>query len=80
MGLRRWIFDRVVKGEVDRMSNDHKATILGAMLAALQAGNIDYPKLVSLDLTEVGKALAALVTAVLGYYINRKDARKKEPV
>jgi len=53
------------------MNNDRKTTLFGAILAALQACFIDYTKLLAFDLTEVGKALAAIITAVLGYYINK---------
>ena len=55
------------------MTNDGKATVIGAVLAALQATQIDYHKLITGDINELAKALSAGTVAVLGFYINKKE-------
>lgn len=71
--LKRKLINRSVNRTMANMTNDRKSTIVGAILGALQLANVDYVKLTEGDLTEAGKSIAAVLTAILGYYINRKD-------
>jgi len=66
------------KALVGKISNDNKATILGVALAGLMASRLDWGLLMKGDSSQMGVAVGAVVTAVLGYYTNKKDA-KGEP-
>ena len=76
MSLQNWFINQKLKGAYSKMSNDKKATFLGVILAGLQAGAIDYGKLVELNPAEAGKLAGVIVTAVLAWYINRPDKEK----
>ena len=73
MGLQNWYIKRKLKGAYSKMSNDKKATLFGFILAGLQAAAINYGKLVELDPVEAGKLAGVVVTAVLGWLINRPE-------
>ena len=81
MGLKRWLTNRAVHKALEkryklmnevRPTNDKKTTVLGVILATLIATKIDYTLLAAGDLSQIGMAVGALVTAVLGFYINRQ--------
>lgn len=55
------------------MSRDRLTTLLGAVLAALAATNIDYVGLLSGDWKQVSTAIAVVVVAVFGYFTNKPD-------
>ena len=61
------------------MNTDKLTTILGIILGALQAGNIDFAKLATGNKDEAGKAVAALVTVALGYFTNKHPAPPADP-
>ena len=61
------------------MNNDRKASVLGVVLAAIIAANVDFSKVMQLDPAAVGQLAGALITAVLGVYINRPDMPKPQP-
>jgi len=77
--LKRRLVNREVKGMMKGMSNDHKSTVLGAVLAGLQLVNVDYVKLMQGDSAEIGKAVGAVVTALLGWYINKPTPPVEPP-
>jgi hypothetical protein len=82
MGLKHWLANRSIRGALKKryeaMTNDKKATIFGVILAALVASKIDYAALMNGDLSQAGLAVGAVVTAVLGFYVNRKDKPKDD--
>jgi len=51
------------------MTNDHKTTLLGAVLAAVMAIHLDWSTLTSGDPVAIGSLVGAIVTAVLGWWI-----------
>jgi len=53
--------------------NDTKTTVLGVAASALLASSIDFSKLINGDSNEIGKAVGAIVVALLGYYTNKKN-------
>jgi hypothetical protein len=58
------------------MNNDKKASVLGVVLAAIIAANVDYSKVAQLDPAACGALAGALVTAILGWFINKPDKAK----
>jgi len=70
------IKNAVIKNYLGKLSNDHKTTVLGIALGALQASQVDFVKLMGGDHTEIIKAAGAVFMAVLGYYINKMDPPK----
>lgn len=59
--------------------SEPKTTALGAVLAAIQLANVDYGKLVQGDPEQVGRVVAAVVTALLGYFTNHKNLVSPPP-
>ena len=55
------------------MNNDGKTSILGVILAAIIALNVNYTAVFHMDPTECGKLIGAVATAVLGYLVNKPD-------
>lgn len=55
------------------MSRDRLTTLLGAVLAALAATNIDYVGLLSGDWRQVSTAIAVVIVAIFGYLTNKPD-------
>lgn len=53
------------------MNTDKATTFLGAILAAIIAANVDLPLLLSFDLTEIGKVVAAAVVGIFGWLANK---------
>lgn len=76
MFLENWYLRRKLKEAYNNMNNDKKGTILGVVLSALIALQVDYGKVLHLDPAECGKVAAAITTALLGYYMNKKDTKK----
>jgi len=80
MGLRSWIVNREVrswlKGRYKTMSNDKKTTVLGVILAALIAANIDYGSALLGNLVEISKAAGVVLVAVGGFLVNRPDRKE----
>lgn len=68
----------VLKG-LKRMNNDKKTTILGAILGLILLVNADAAKVQAGDQAEISKVVGAVVVGAIGFYINKKDATKKEP-
>jgi hypothetical protein len=61
-----------------KLSNDHKATLLGLLGAAMQAAGIDwYLLLWRRDPRQLCALGVAVATALLGYYCNRPDGKRK---
>ena len=58
------------------MNNDGKTSILGVVLAAIIALNVNYTAVFHLDPAECGKLAGAVITAVLSYYVNKADKPK----
>lgn len=56
------------------VNTDKATTVLGAILAGIIGANIDFSSLLSFDLTEVGKFIAAAVVAIFGYLANKNKA------
>lgn len=54
------------------MDTSKKATVAGAVLAALQATTVDYHKLAYFDREEILKLAMACVFGYLGYLTNRE--------
>lgn len=73
MSLESWFLKRKVKGAYMALNNDSKASILGVILAAIIALNVDYSAVFRLDPTECGKVIGAVSTAVLGYLVNKPE-------
>jgi len=80
MGLRNWLTNRAVRGRLkeayNSMGNDKKTTVLGVVLAGLIGSKVDWTKLAEGDLSQIGMLAGAIVTALLGFLINRKDKPK----
>lgn len=62
---------RKIEGYYKAMSNDAKTTLLGLVLGALTASNLDWGKLVSGDKTQVKLAVGAVVVTAFGYLTNK---------
>jgi hypothetical protein len=75
VGLENWYIQRKLKGAYKAMNNDRKTSVLGVLLAAIIAGNVDYSAVFHLDPAECGKLAAAIVTALLGWYTNKAGKR-----
>lgn len=71
--FKRHLVNSGVNGALGKVTNNHKTTILGAILAALQMSGVDWVKLSQGDLGEAGKAGAAAITALLGWLINKPE-------
>lgn len=54
-------------------------TISGATVASVIAANIDYSKLLQGDPTQIGLAIGAVATGVLGYYTNHSKVVNPAP-
>lgn len=76
VSIESWFVQRKLKGAYKAMNNDKKTSVLGVILAAIIALNVDYSAVFRLDPTEIGKLAGAVLTAVLGYYVNRGDKPK----
>jgi hypothetical protein len=63
------------KALVGKISNDNKTTILGVVAAALLATKLDWGLLLKGDSAQVGTAVGVVITALLGYYTNKKDSK-----
>jgi hypothetical protein len=57
--------------------NDGKTTLLGVLMAALTAMQVDYVKLAHGDLFEIFKISTALLQALFGYYTNKKQQQSR---
>jgi hypothetical protein len=57
------------------VSNDNKTTIVGVVAAALIATKLDWALLLKGDSAQIATAAVAVLTAVFGYYTNKKDPR-----
>jgi len=55
-----------------KLNSDQKTTAVGAILAAVVAGNIDLHKMLLGDMPEISKAIAATLVAVWAYFTNKK--------
>jgi hypothetical protein len=77
MSIESWYVQRKLKGAYKAMNNDGKASLLGVVLAAIIALNVNYTAVFHLDPAECGKLAGAVLTAVLGYYVNRPDKTVK---
>lgn len=53
--------------------NDAKTTLLGVLASGILAADIDFGKLFTGDVTEITKAVSAVVALLLGFYTNRPD-------
>lgn len=73
MSVESWFVNRKLKGAYKSMNNDGKTSILGVVLAAIIALNVDFSKVFHLDPAECGKVAGAVLTAVLGFYTNKPD-------
>ena len=59
----------------DRIKTSHlPSTLWGIVLGAAQAANIDWAKLMAGDETERGKLIAAVATAVVGFFFRPRPA------
>lgn len=78
MGAITFVKGKFAEAFVSRlaMSNDTKATVLGLVAAAILASGVDWGKAIQGDSTELGKVAGAVVTALLGHYINKPDKPK----
>jgi hypothetical protein len=76
MSVENWYIHRKLKGAYKAMNNDGKTSILGVILAAIIALNVEYGKVFQLDPAECGKLAGAIITAILGYLVNKPDAPK----
>ena len=76
MSVESWYINRKLKGAYMKLNNDNKTSVLGVVLGAIVVLNIDYSKVFQLDPAEMGKLAGAVVTAVLGFYVNRTDKPK----
>ena len=66
-------FLKAIVGTIAK-SNDHKATLLGALgVAIIGTTQVDWGKLVNGDSTEIGKVVGAIVVGLLGYFTNKKE-------
>ncbi len=71
MGIVGSIKGKIFSTVVDKIAaSEPRTTALGFVLAGIQAANIDYGKLLQKDPQQIGQLIAAIVTALLGYYIN----------
>ena len=73
MGIENWYINRKLKGAYSSMNNDGKTSILGVVLAAIIALNVNYTAVFHLDPAECGKLAGAVLTAILGYYVNKPN-------
>jgi hypothetical protein len=53
------------------MKNDKVTTFLGALLGAGVWAQIDLPKLLAADHTEIAKLISGVTIALLGYFTNK---------
>ena len=61
------------------LTNDNKTTVLGILGAALLAARLDWAALLKGDAAQLGLAVGVGVTALLGYYTNKTDAKPAKP-
>lgn len=55
------------------MNNDHKATVMGVLLAALAGTTVDFPALLTGDLNQIARVIGVVVIFCFGLYTNRPD-------
>jgi hypothetical protein len=82
MALPNFIKAQIVKTTLSNLANnnDLKTTILGVVLAGVQASNLDYGKLLQGDSTQIANAITAVLLAVFGYFTNKKAKPAATPV
>ena len=60
---------------LEKIKQSHlPSTLWGIALGAAQAANVDYAKLLAGDETERGKLIAAVATAVIGFFFRPRPA------
>lgn len=80
MGLGTFVKGNILKVVVDKVAkSEPRTTVLGFMLSAVVASQIDYNKLLQGDTTQIGNLVATLVIAVLGYYTNHPKLQAPAP-
>lgn len=70
--LKRKVVNRMVDEQIKKISADTKTTAIGVILGGLQALNIDWVKLLTGDVGEVGKTASAVALLLLGYFTNKR--------
>lgn len=71
MGLTSLVKGKIFQTVIDKLAQSEPRTTVGGMaLAGIVAANIDYPKLIQGDPQQIGNLAAAIIVAVLGYYMN----------
>ena len=80
MGLPSFIQGKILSTAVKKIADSEpRTTVLGFVLAGVEAAHIDYGKLLQKDPVEIGNAIGVVATALLGWYMNHKALVQTAP-
>lgn len=71
--LKGKIIDATIK---NFSKSEPRTTLAGFVVAGVVASNVDWSLILNKDPSEIGKVVAALAVAVMGYYTNHADLVK----
>lgn len=57
-----------------RLTNNHKTTIAGILTSAVLMSGVNAGKLLSGDIQEISKLIAALLVGLVGYFAAKRNA------